>query len=63
MTVDMPFAQVVAKAIMAIIVSLGGGPVEQGRIGNALSKEERVRSYIKDKHGNRDSPVPVPAKQ
>jgi len=36
----------------AIIASLGGGPVEQGRIGNALSKEERVRTYIKDKHGS-----------
>jgi len=23
-----------------------------GRIGNALSREERVRSYIKDKHGS-----------
>jgi hypothetical protein len=33
---------VVAKAIIAIVVSLGSGPVEQGRIGNALSKEERV---------------------
>jgi hypothetical protein len=74
---------VVAKAIMSIISSLGGGPVEQGvwnggllsswacfvalhkspaltmllcftagRIGNALSREERVRSYIKDKHGS-----------
>jgi hypothetical protein len=35
---------VVAKAIIAIVVSLGSGPVEQGRIGNALSKEERVVS-------------------
>ena len=40
---------IVAKAIIAIVASLGNGPVEQGRIGNALSKEERVRAYIKEK--------------
>ena len=35
----------VAKAIIAIISSLGDGPVEQGRIGNALSKEEKVTRH------------------
>jgi hypothetical protein len=41
----------VCQAIASILVSLGNGSIEQGRIGNALSKEVALRSYIKNNHG------------
>ena len=29
-----------------------GTNIEQGRIGNALSKEEALRTFIREKHGS-----------
>ena len=39
------------EMLISIVKSLGGGPVEQGRIGNELGKTQAVRMYLKDQHG------------
>ena len=39
------------RTLIHMVKSLGGGPVDQGKIGNELAKQQAVRMYLKNQHG------------
>jgi len=45
------FDNLLLSNLIHTVKSLGGGPLEQGRIGCALAKQEAVRKYLKEQHG------------
>jgi hypothetical protein len=40
------------RMLVETLQSLGGGPVEQGRIGSALRAQKAARTYLRVQHGS-----------
>ena len=45
------FDDLLLDKLIHTVKSLGGGPMEQGRIGCALTKQDAIRKYLKEQHG------------
>jgi hypothetical protein len=45
--------ELLLRTLISTVRSLGGGPMEQGRIGQALSEHKAIRSYLKEHHGGK----------